>query len=329
MYALHQPLTTDQLVTAMDQLHGVGNAIKLEFLQMLDRLDRIEGWREDGATSLTNWVSYRYAMTWNTAFEHVRTMRALRDLPAIASAFAMGSISWEVLALLCTFVTPARDDEWSDRASRISAAEIRDHARKVRRLSREDAARNESRRYLWTSWSADGDFLRLSGLIPGAEGAMVKKTLDRIADQLGPGPDGIFANAERRRADALVELAGTHIAHDRDPDRANIVVHVEARQLAQPDGNAQIEDGPTIPAEVLRRLTCDARIEVVVHGAHGATITIGTVSRTVPSKMRRQLFERDKGCVNLSANGGLSRPPRQALGARRSDRARQSRSPVS
>ncbi|MGH2759378.1 MAG: hypothetical protein ACRDKJ_07400 [Actinomycetota bacterium] len=54
---MSEQFTTDQLVTALDQLHGMGNAAKLEFLRLLDHLDRCEGWREDGVSSLEGWVS--------------------------------------------------------------------------------------------------------------------------------------------------------------------------------------------------------------------------------------------------------------------------------
>lgn len=296
--------TTDQLVMAMDQLHGVGNAAKLEFLRMLDELDRSEGWREDGATSLENWVAYRYAMTWHAASEHVAVMRALRDLPAIASAFGLGNISWEVLVMLCTFVTPEKDEQWADRARRIGASEVRSCARAARRMRREDAARLQAKRCLTASWDAAGDFLRLNGLIPGAEGVLVKKTLDRIADQLGPGRDGAFAPYEQRLADALVELAGTRIADDHDPDRATVVVNVDADELARAHGVGSLENGQPIPSEVVRRLSCDARIEVVIRSPDGTPVGIGRISRTVPHRLRRQLWERDGGCVVCERGAG-------------------------
>ncbi|MGH2758016.1 MAG: DUF222 domain-containing protein [Actinomycetota bacterium] len=294
--------TTDQLVTALDQLHGVGNAAKLEFLRLLDHLDESEGWREDGAASLVGWVSYRYAMTWHAATEHVATMRALRDLPAIASAFGTGTICWESLVELCTFVSPEKDDEWADRASRISAAEVKAHARTARRITREHAARTQNRRYVWASWDPRGEFLRLHGLIPGADGALLKKALDRLADQLGPGSDGAFAPYGQRMADALVELAATRIAEDSDPDRANVVVHIDARELASLDGTGRVEN-TVVSSEIVRRLTCDARIEVVARDG-GVAIGIGRTSRTVPSRIRRHLNERDGGCVVCGRRAG-------------------------
>ncbi len=289
--------TTDELTVALDQLHGVGNAVKLEFLRLLDHLDRNGSWREDGATSLENWVSYRYGMTWQAASDHVSVMRSLRDLPCIASAFGCGLVSWEVLVALCTFVTPEDDEEWADRGQRLSAAQVLMHARIARRRAREDAARLHAMRSFSARWDASGDFLRLSGLIPGAEGVMVKKTLDRIADEIGPGADGVFATHDQRLADALVELAGQHIARDADPDRAAIVVHVDARELGRLDGQGHLANGPIVTSEIARRLACDGRVQAVVRDARGQLVGMSPASRVVPPKVRRLLEERDGGCV--------------------------------
>lgn len=296
--------TTDELTVAMDQLHGVANAVRLEFLRMLDHLDRIEGWREDGATSLENWLSYRYAMTWESARDHVAVMRAIRDLPAIASAFGIGALSWEVLVLLCSFVVPEEDEHWADRARRWGASAVRRHARAVRRVSREDAARLDKKRSLTASWDASGDFLRLSGLIPGAEGVMVKKTLDRIADEFGPDQAGIFAPYEQRLADALVELAGARVAADSDPDRATVVVNVDARELALVNGTGVLPDGPRLASEVIRRLGCDARLQMVVRDVKGTAIQIGPLRRSVPAWVARELRTRDGGCVICGRSSG-------------------------
>lgn len=249
-------------------------------------------------------MAYRYAMPWKAAADHVATMRALRELPKIAAVFREGLVSWEVLVLLCSFVGPEKDQEWADRAQRLNAAQVKAWARAARRKRREEAARAHGERFLHTWWDRRGEFLRLHGLIPGAEGAMVRKTLDRIFDQLGPGPDGIFAPREQRMADALVELAGTRMANDLDPDRATVVVNVDARELARIHGKGWIEDGPDVPSEVVRRLACDARLEIVVTDADAKPVGIGRISRVVPPALRRRLRERDRGCVVCGRQAG-------------------------
>lgn len=300
----HAP-TTDELAQASDQLQGLGNAVKLQQLQVFEQLDRSEGWREDGARSLEDWIAYRYAMPWKSASDHVATMRALRGLPKIASVFEQGLVCWDVLVTLCTFVQPEEDAEWAERVQTLNAAQVRTCARVVRRRRREEAARMHGERSLHAWWDSTGDLLRLNGIIPGDAGALVRKTLDRIADQLGPGPDGAFASREQRLADALVELAATRVADDPDPDRATLVVRVEARELSKIHGKGFIEDGPDVPSEIVRRLACDARIEINVTDANGNPVGIGRVSRVVPPALRRRLRERDGACVACGRQIGL------------------------
>jgi hypothetical protein len=68
------------------------------------------------------------------------------------------------------------------------------------------------------------------------------------------------------------------------------VVHADA------SGVADLDDGPTIATEALRRMACDARVELVVHGADGKPVGVGRSRRTVPPWLVRQLRRRDQGC---------------------------------
>jgi 5-methylcytosine-specific restriction endonuclease McrA len=287
----HVFVTTDTLVQALDQLHGLTNATKLEFLRVLDELDRAGGWEEDGATSLENWVAYRYAMTWASANDHVATMRALRELPRLEAAFSSGGMSWEVLVMLSTFVSSDEDEEWADRAQRMSAAEVTRHTRKARQVARERAARLDAQRCLEARWHKSGEFLKFSGVLPAADGELFVKTLDRTADDLGPGPDGVFAPREQRLADALIELCGRSAAADADPDRATVVLYVKESDLAREDGKALTESCQVVSGETARRMTCDARVEFIQDGVRTR------VSRTVPPKLLRALRQRDGSCV--------------------------------
>lgn len=207
--------------------------------------------------------------------------------------------------MLCTFLDPGEDEKWAERATQLNAAQVKAWARAVRRRRREEAARAQGERFLHAWWDAGGDFLRVgpaSSRGPSAPPCGERST--RICDQLGPGPHGVFAPREQRMADALVELAAARIAAD-DPDRASVVVHVEARELSRIHGKAWLEDGPDVPSEVARRLACDARVEVVAREGNGAPVGIGRISRIVPPKLMRQLRERDGGCVLCGRTVGL------------------------
>jgi len=55
-----------------------------------------------------------------------------------------------------------------------------------------------------------------------------------------------------------------------------------------------LEDGAAIAAETARRLSCEASLVSVVHGAKGQ-LDIGRKTRVVPPAMRRALHIRDEG----------------------------------
>ena len=298
-------ITADAMLFAADQLFGLGNATKLEFLRTLDLIERSGAWAEDGATSFENWVSYRYATSWSDARAHVTTMRAIRDLPKIADAFARGGFPWESLVDLCSFVSSEEDEQWADRACRISAAKLKLQARRANRLKREEAEKAQRERYVvW--WRDREGFLRINGRLPGAEGAVFVKAIERIEERRRAQVSPVAETFPQRAADALVELAKLRVGADADTDRASVVIHVTARDLNALNGNAMLEDGTFVPSEVARRLACDGRVQAVTYDEAGNPLNLGRRSRVVSRAQLRALKERDgQACVICGYTHGL------------------------
>ena len=90
--------------------------------------------------------------------------------------------------------------------------------------------------------------------------------------------------------------------HELDPgapgERYQVVVHVDAPALADPDqpGQSVLEGGAHVPAETSRRLACDASRVVMRHDPDGRVVEIGARTRTIPPALRRALHHRDRGC---------------------------------
>jgi hypothetical protein len=107
---------------------------------------------------------------------------------------------------------------------------------------------------------------------------------------------------EQQRADALALLAETALHHGIDPgtpgERYQVVVHVDAAVLADPDqdGQSVLEDGLRVPAGTSQRLACDGSRVVMRHDEDGRVVEIGARTRTIPSALRRALQHRDQGC---------------------------------
>jgi len=107
---------------------------------------------------------------------------------------------------------------------------------------------------------------------------------------------------EQQQADALALLAESALHHGIDPgapgERYQVVVHVDAAVLADPDqaGQSVLEDGLRVPAGTSRRLACDASRVVMRHDAAGRLLEVGARTRTIPPALRRALHHRDRGC---------------------------------
>ena len=186
--------------------------------------------------------------------------------------------------------TPDSDAEWAERGPTLSAAQLEALARQARAVTREQAEAAHARRSLRWRWDHEHQWLRLSGRLADADGAVVVAALGRLAEQKAPDPvTGMYELHEVRAADALVELASTRLAADTDADRATVVVHVGA-------DNAVIENGPPVSADTARRLACDARLEVVLDGPDGQPVGVGRTARTVPPWLSRLVRRRDRGC---------------------------------
>src|SRR5207249_1229902 len=107
---------------------------------------------------------------------------------------------------------------------------------------------------------------------------------------------------EQQQADALALLAETALHHGIDPgapgERYQVVVHVDAPALADPDapGQSVLESGEHVSAETSRRLACDASRVVMQHAQNGRVVEVAARTRTIPPAVRRALHHRDRGC---------------------------------
>jgi len=136
-------------------------------------------------------------------------------------------------------------------------------------------------------------------------------------------------------------IAETALHHGIDPgasgERYQVVVHVDAPVLADPDapGQSVLEDGTHVSAETSQRFACDATRVVMRHDADGRVTEVGARTRTIPSALRRALHHRDKGCrfpgcgrpfgqghhIRHWANGGPTTLPNLTMLCRRHHRA--------
>ena len=280
---------------AILQLYAAECAIRRTLVEVIAAHDRTESWIEDGATSMTAWLTAQLGVAHGTASQMVTVGSALEELPAIAEAFGEGRLSWDKTRSLARFATIENEQALSEEAQGLTAAQVQTLARRMHMPNEADQA--HTKRSVRTWWDRDRQWFHLHGRLPGADGALVEKALERAeASVPRSAHNQVYEPIDMRLADALVDIASTRVGSDPDPDRANLVVHVDLGSLVAGGGVAEIEAGPTITAKTARRLACDARLQTVLEGPDGLPVGIGRISRTIPVWLNRQIRQRDQGC---------------------------------
>jgi hypothetical protein len=113
-----------------------------------------------------------------------------------------------------------------------------------------------------------------------------------------------------RRADALRLICETFLATTSDEveatssaDRYQVVVHVDQAVLVDPvtasdaeTHRCELDDGPALALNTVRRLGCDGTIVGIVEGEDGEPLDVGRKTRSIPLPLKRALRSRDGGC---------------------------------
>ncbi len=285
-------------------------AATCRWLLLVGELDRREGWKSWGCKSCAHWLSWRCGVELATARDQVRVGCALADLPAVRAAFAAGELSYSKVRALVRVATPMTEGELVELARHATAAHLERIVRAYRGVRRreelEAANDRHARRFLRCEWDDDGSLV-IRGRLSPEDGALVVAALEAAQDAARVPEEGVSAEmpADPRRAsmaDALVVMAETLLAAGSTPcpggERSQVVVHVDAEALADDEhgDRCELEDGPSLPPETVRRLACDAAAVTLVDGAQGEPLGVGRKRRTVPPALRRALRARDQGC---------------------------------
>lgn len=289
---------------------GAGLARRLaDWLELVAEYDQRGAARRWGFRSTASWLAWRCDIGERAAREHVRVARALRDRPEVRSGFAAGALSYSKVRAITRAHASEDEQALLELANRCTADELERAVRGLRSAPSADVdVANEvhARRRLAWWWNRDGA-LQLHASLPPEDGAALVEALETAAEALhgAPHADGSGdENAEAswrpplvaRRADALAEMA-----HSGCP-RTQVVLHVDAAALActaddaadREGGLCALRDGPSIPSETARRLSCDA--EVIASGVAARPADLGRARRVVSPALRTSLEQRDGGC---------------------------------
>jgi hypothetical protein len=279
---------------------AVGRAHR-DLLELIAEVGRREAWRAEGANDLAHWVAMRYHLSAWKAHRWVHAAEALSSLPLVGAALGGGRLGIDQVAELTRFATPETERDLLGWAEARSAGAIAHRADLERRRERAELASVERERSVRWGYSHDGMRFELEAELPADQGALVASALDRLAERIPASPEEVDQPwpLEARRADALVALCVGPVSADPSPSRASIVMHAQLETLVGPlrtAPNAEVERGPVLAPETLRRLACDAGLQVSLDDAHGTPLMLGRRSRTPSAAMVGALRRRDRTC---------------------------------
>ena len=304
----------DRLGDEIAELSAHLDAATARLLDLLRAFDARGGWNT-GFRSCAAWLSWRVGLDLGAARERVRVARALGAFPLLAQALARGELSYAKVRALTRVATPETEARLLGVGRAGTAAHVERIVRGWRRVDRHAEARETARRHASRALHVHQDeegMVIVRGRLEPDVGALLMQALAAAREALyqrarreeGAPPAEPAADAPslaQQQADALALLAETAL-HRLDPgapgERYQVVVHVDAAVLADPDqpGQSVLEDGAHVPAETSRRLACDASRVVMRHDHDGQVLEVGARTRTIPPALRRALHHRDQGC---------------------------------
>jgi hypothetical protein len=290
-------LSAEQLIDRADAAHRRASSAQLELFSLIAEVDVREAWRDAGARDMAHWLGMRYGISSWKALRWIAASHALPHLPRIADAFDAGELGIDKVVELTRFAKPETEADLIGWARGVSCGAIRRRGDLAARIAVDDVLDVERSRSLSWWFFDEGRRFGLEAELPVAQGAVIAKALDRLAETLPvmPGEEDAFY-ADARRADALVALCSERIAGDADQDRASVVIHAALDTLVTGEGAHEIEGAPPIHHETLQRVLCNARVQTVIENTSGEVLGLGRISREPPAWMLRQVRHRDKEC---------------------------------
>jgi hypothetical protein len=295
-------------------LRRVIDLLEIEFSASAVRLDALGPEEWEGRDAASHWIRDHCRMTAIGAYDALAVGTHAPSLPRSIQALEGGDIGFAHLRQIARTADwlgrpgteVSLDEEFLLRRARgggtvaelqRACAHLR-HAGDPRRFLHEQVDQVEARFLQLTATEGGGTWLR--GYLDSEGGAALRTALEPLARRHG---EEDARSAERRRADALVELCGRALDSGSLPrqggQRPHLQVTVSLETLTGDGGApaAELERGGAIPAETALRLGCSAAVSRVVFGPGSQVVDVGRATRVPQAATRRALRARDAGCV--------------------------------
>jgi hypothetical protein len=192
-------LSTEEIMClAAESAHRMASLAGLIVL-LAGELDRREGWRDEGATSLEAWLVERLGLSVATARAFAHVGERLFDLPHLAAGLSSGELTFDKVRAVVDTATPETDREIRDRAQEHSVAELARLSKSLRGPSSTAADADYEGRFL----RFNDTFRTVTAQLPAETYAEVRGRLETAAKSM---PSDGETPWDRRLVDAFVGL---------------------------------------------------------------------------------------------------------------------------
>ena len=282
-------LSTEELLdAAAETAHRVG-ALLGRFVELVGELDRRQGWRDEGATSLEAWIVERCGVSVSTARAWAHVAGRLFDLPQLARALCAGEISFDKVRAVVDVATPETDGALVEKAAECSVRQLAELARSTTGTGAERARSEDDRRSL----RFNDTFRTLCVQLPPESYAEAKSSLETRARRM---PSHGETPWDQRLCDGFLQLVRSGGPSGSSP--YFVVAHVPLAALVEVDStlSGELEEAGLINTETVRRIACDATLAIAVDDEGGHTMYEGRARRLPSDAQRREVKRRDRHC---------------------------------
>jgi hypothetical protein len=271
-------------------------------VQLTGELDRRQGWRAEGATSLEAWIVEHCGVSLPTARAWAHVGERLFDLPHLAAGLSEGELTFDKVRAVVDTATPETDRELRERARQCSVHQLAQLSR-----ARKGASDAKSKSdYEMRSVRFNDTFRTVTAQLPSESYAEVRSILEARAKQM---PSDGETRWDQRVCDAFLELIRSAGGRGSAPSSSSHVVVVHAPLATLIDETSELpgelERDGLISADTVRRIACDATIVVALDDDVGHTMYEGRARRFPTDAQRREIMRRDRhcrfpGCTNVT-----------------------------
>jgi Domain of unknown function (DUF222) len=254
-------------------------------------LDRREGWRDEGATSLESWLVERLGLSVASARAFAHVGERLFDLPHLAAGLSSGELSFDKVRAVVDTATPETDRELRDQAKEYSPTELSRLARTHKGISSSTSrAEHEGR-----SLRFNDTFRTVTAQLPAETYAEVRGRLEAAAKRR---PSDGETPWDRRLCDGFVDLIRSGSGGRVGSSPYAVVAHVPLEVLLDEGSelSGELDRGGLISSDTVRRLACDATVILAVDDDVGHTMYEGRTRRYPSEAQRREIIRRDRHC---------------------------------